>query len=226
MQSTLKWDCLLFSTTGIVYMVEIGPLDVFQSTHTCIHMHAWSASMTELLITQIWFVLPLACPVQVEEHLRASLPLCLYSSFTLTWINCRHNWNDRKECPLSQQRFLDGKLIDRCVGTCSRVHLPPLTEAVYQRTKDIPVSALVHWEIVAHKHVFMNEDHFGDLSDHSCASAFQGMLVEGPPGPEGPTVSQSVSDSVTLSLSLLISSVFFHVLFYPQCLFNTGHFSL
>lgn len=31
--------------------------------------------------------------------------------------------------------------------------------------------------------------------DDFCAYVFQGMLVEGPPGPEGPTVSQSGSDS-------------------------------
>lgn len=33
------------------------------------------------------------------------------------------------------------------------------------------------------------------VSNDLCACVFQGMLVEGPPGPEGPTVSQSVSPS-------------------------------
>lgn len=47
------------------------------------------------------------------------------------------------------------------------------------------------------------------VSDGFCACVFQGMLVEGPPGPEGPTVSQSVSYSVTPSLSLLSLCLFY-----------------
>lgn len=47
------------------------------------------------------------------------------------------------------------------------------------------------------------------VSDDFCACVFQGMLVEGPPGPEGPTVSQPVSYSVSLSLSLLTSYLVF-----------------
>ena len=38
------------------------------------------------------------------------------------------------------------------------------------------------------------------VSDDFCACVFQGMLVEGPAGPEGPTVSISILDSVTLKL--------------------------
>lgn len=47
------------------------------------------------------------------------------------------------------------------------------------------------------------------VSDDFCACVFQGMLVEGPPGPEGPTVSQSLSNSDTRSLSLLTSYLVF-----------------
>lgn len=49
------------------------------------------------------------------------------------------------------------------------------------------------------------------LSDDLCACVFQGMLVEGPSGPEGPTVSLSASTFITLlssfPLCLLITAV-------------------